>query len=292
MKDKETFYFSHDYNAREDEKIKELVYQYGMTGYGIYWAIVEMLYQNANALRTNYARIAFDLHQTHHTTIEGVITEFELFKFSEDGEYFYSESIERRLEKRNEKSEKARQSALNRWNKSENNANALQTHNDSNAIKESKVKESKVNNISFKKETKDISPKDLIEDDLVNPEIEQRKKVAQKKEIEYPFPTKEFKAGWDLWKAYRKKKDKFQYFDEESEKKALSELFNLSKMNESTALAIIRQSIDKGWKGFFELKNTTNGNTNNSNIGFSSNGNSKVSGATNILAGIDYQEFT
>ena len=260
MKDKETFYFSHDYNAREDEKIKELVYQYGMTGYGIYWAIVEMLYQNANALRTNYARIAFDLDQTHHTTIEGVITEFELFKFSEDGEYFYSESIERRLEKRNEKSEKARQSALNRWNKSENNANALQTHNDSNAIKESKVKESKVNNISFKKETKEISPKDLIEDDLVNPEIEQRKKVAQKKEIEYPFPTKEFKAGWDLWKAYRKKKDKFQYFDEESEQKALTELFNLSKQNQATSLAIIRQSIDKGWKGFFELKNKTNGN--------------------------------
>ena len=116
------------------------------------------------------------------------------------------------------------------------------------------------NDILLEKETKEISPKDLIEDDLVNPEIEQRKKVAQKKEIEYPFPTKEFKAGWDLWKAYRKKKDKFQYFDEVSEKKALSELFNLSKMNESTALAIIRQSIDKGWKGFFELKNKTNGN--------------------------------
>ena len=95
---------------------------------------------------------------------------------------------------------------------------------------------------------------------MVNPEIEQRKKVAQKKEIEYPFPTKEFKAGWDLWKAYRKKKDKFQYFDEVSEQKALTELFNLSKQNQATALAIIRQSIDKGWKGFFELKNKTNGN--------------------------------
>ena len=116
------------------------------------------------------------------------------------------------------------------------------------------------NDILLEKETKEISPKDLIEDDLVNPEIEQRKKVAQKKEIEYPFPTKEFKAGWDLWKAYRKKKDKFQYFDEVSEQKALTELFNLSKQNQATALAIIRQSIDKGWKGFFELKNKTNGN--------------------------------
>ena len=148
------------------------------------------------------------------------------------------------------------------------------------------------NDILLEKETKEISPKDLIEDDLVNTEIEQRKKVAQKKEIEYPFPTKEFKAGWDLWKAYRKKKDKFQYFDEVSEQKALTELFNLSKQNQATSLAIIRQSIDKGWKGFFELKNTTNGTTNNSNIGFSSNGNGKVSGTQNIIDGLEYFEFT
>ena len=148
------------------------------------------------------------------------------------------------------------------------------------------------NDILLEKETKEISPKDLIEDDLVNPEIEQRKKVAQKKEIEYPFPTKEFKAGWDLWKAYRKKKDKFQYFDEVSEQKALTELFNLSKQNQATSLAIIRQSIDKGWKGFFELKNTTNGTTNNSNIGFSSNGNGKVSGTQNLIDGLEYFEFT
>ena len=148
------------------------------------------------------------------------------------------------------------------------------------------------NDILLEKETKEISPKDLIEDDLVNTEIEQRKKVAQKKEIEYPFPTKEFKAGWDLWKAYRKKKDKFQYFDEESEQKALTELFNLSKQNQATSIAIIRQSIDKGWKGFFELKNTTNGTTNNSNIGFRSNGNGKVSGIQNIIDGLEYFEFT
>ena len=101
---------------------------------------------------------------------------------------------------------------------------------------------------------------DIPFDKSKSAEVEKRKKVAQKKEIEYPFPTKEFKAGWDLWKAYRKKKDKFQYFDEVSEKKALTELFNLSKQNQATSLAIIRQSIDKGWKGFFELKNTTNGN--------------------------------
>ena len=172
-------------------------------------------------------------------------------------------------------------------------ANQRQTRDKPEANQNKELQEGKeLKNFLLEKETKEISPKDLIEDDLVNPEIEQRKKVAQKKEIEYPFPTKEFKAGWDLWKAYRKKKDKFQYFDEESEQKALTELFNLSKQNQATSLAIIRQSIDKGWKGFFELKNTTNGTTNNSNIGFSSNGNSKVSGTQNIIDGLEYFEFT
>jgi len=113
--------------------------------------------------------------------------------------------------------------------------------------------------ILLEKETKET---EVLISDSANkiPDEPEPKKVAQKKVIDYPFPSKDFKAQWDLWKVYRKKKDKFQYFDDLSEQKALTELFNLSKSNENTALAIIRQSIDKGWKGFFELKNTTNGN--------------------------------
>ena len=43
----------------------------------------------------------------------------------------------------NAKSEKARNSAFIRWSKLKTDANALQTHSDRNAIKESIVKESK-----------------------------------------------------------------------------------------------------------------------------------------------------
>jgi len=43
---KETFYFSHDYTARSDEKIKNLIYDFGYEGYGIYWSLIEELYQN------------------------------------------------------------------------------------------------------------------------------------------------------------------------------------------------------------------------------------------------------
>jgi hypothetical protein len=134
---KETFYFSHDFNARNDEKIKRLLMRHGMSGYGVYWSIIEDLYMNANALRTECERIAYEL-RVDEQLVKSVIFDFDLFVF--DDQNFGSLSVQRRLDERFEKSAKARESANKRWN----NANALQTQSDRNAIKESKVKENKV----------------------------------------------------------------------------------------------------------------------------------------------------
>ncbi len=79
-------------------------------------------------------------------------------------------------------------------------------------------------------------------------------KKEKAKTLNFHFDTENFKSQWKLWKVYKNKKHKFTYFDEESEQKALTELFNLSNQNEKTATLIIRQSIDEGWKGLFELK--------------------------------------
>ena len=138
---KDTFYFSHDHNSRTDPKIKRLLARHGMQGYGIFWAIVEDLYNNANALQTDYETIAFDL-RVDASVVQSIIEDFNLFSF--DGETLWSASVERRLIERNNKSEKARQSALSRWNKMPDDANAMRTHSDSNAIKERKGKERKV----------------------------------------------------------------------------------------------------------------------------------------------------
>ena len=140
---KETYYFTHDYNARSDSKIKNLIRRHQMLGYGIYWAIIEDLYQNANALPLDYEGIAFDLH-TDKKIVESVINDFDLFV--KDADSFGSLSVQRRLNERNEKSKKARLSALERWNK---NANALPTQSDSNAIKESKEEEKKEDEKKF-----------------------------------------------------------------------------------------------------------------------------------------------
>ena len=143
-----TFYFSHDYNARLDEKIKQLIRKHGMLGYGCFWAIIEDLYNNANALRLDYDGIAFDLRITSEQA-KSIINDFDLFVI--DGDQFGSMSVERRLNERNEKSLKAKESASFRWNKHKNDANALRTQSDGNAIKESKEKESKVKEDTSKK---------------------------------------------------------------------------------------------------------------------------------------------
>lgn len=134
---KETFYFSHDYNARVDAKIKKLLMTFGAEGYGIFWMIIEDLYNNANALPTDYNSIAFDL-RVDKKIVESIINDFDLFMIK-DG-FFGSKSIESRLDERAEKSRKARDNANIRWGR---DANALPIVCDANAIKESKVKESK-----------------------------------------------------------------------------------------------------------------------------------------------------
>lgn len=137
---KDTFYFSHDYNARNDQKIKKLMSKHGYLGYGIFWAIVEDLYNNANALQLDYDSIAFDLRTTTDL-VKSIINEFDLFVIN--GDVFGSLSIQKRLDERDLKSKKARESARYRWNKEKDNANAFQPDSEPNAIKESKGKENK-----------------------------------------------------------------------------------------------------------------------------------------------------
>ena len=133
---KDTFYFSHDYNSRNDEKIKFLLRKHGFNGYGLFWAIIEDLYNNANALRTDYEGIAYDF-RVDVLLIESIIKDFDLFVF--EGDTFGSLSVQKRIDERDSKSVKARISAHKRWT----NANAMQSQCEGNAIKESKGKEIK-----------------------------------------------------------------------------------------------------------------------------------------------------
>ena len=135
-------YFSHDYNARNDTKLVKLFMKLGLKGVGAYWCIIEMLYEEGGyLLRSEYERISFEL-RTEPEFIKNIIEDFDLFE--KDDKKIWSETALDRLNKRIEKSAKARESVQKRWDKYKSNTNVEQTNNDSNT---SKVKESKVNEI-------------------------------------------------------------------------------------------------------------------------------------------------
>lgn len=131
---KDTFWFSHDYNSRSDRKLLKLRMKHGMLGIGVYWCIVEMLYEENGYIQINdYERISFEL-QSNNEVVTSVINDFELF--SKDEEKFWSNSVISRLELRKIKSNKARESISYRWN----NTNVIQSKNDTNTIKDIKEK--------------------------------------------------------------------------------------------------------------------------------------------------------
>ena len=169
---KDAYYFSHDSNARHDPKILAMRADYDITGYGIFWTIIEMLRESED-YRMPYKKYIFkaiamqvqsDAYTSDkiHKFIDDCISEYELF--DTDQEYFWSYSLLKRMDKKEELRQKRKEAAEKRWNKKpetqkneqnnapsmQNNANALQ--NDTKERKgkeiERKGKESKVNKTS------------------------------------------------------------------------------------------------------------------------------------------------
>jgi hypothetical protein len=118
---KDTFYFSHDYNTRNDQKIKKLISKHGYLGYGLFWAIVEDLYNNANEIQLDYEMLSFEL-RSDIELIKSVINNFDLFVVN--GNTFGSRSVERRLDYRDKKSKTAKDNARKRWGENEGRTKA------------------------------------------------------------------------------------------------------------------------------------------------------------------------
>lgn len=132
-------YFSHDYNARGDKRMIALRKKERMAGVGLYWCIVEMLYEAGGYLPlSDVENICYEL-RVKPQLVDRILKNFELFSF--DGERFWSESVLERMELRREKSGKARESAKERWKEPKPDANALRTHSERNAIKGKERKE-------------------------------------------------------------------------------------------------------------------------------------------------------
>ena len=120
-------YFLHESTSFQDYKIIKMRSKLGIESYGIFWALLELLFNEENKLCIDdYDALAYSL-QCDSNILKQVIEDFDLFVL-EDG-CFYSKRLNNHIEDINNKSTKAKESASKRWS----NANAKRTHTDSNA---------------------------------------------------------------------------------------------------------------------------------------------------------------
>lgn len=143
-------YLQHQSNSFTDIKIIKMRSKLGIESYGIFWALLELLFNEENKLCVDdYSVLAFSL-QCDADKLKSVIEDFDLFIIEDN--CFYSKRLNEHIDTINSKSLKAKESVNKRWEK-------IRTNNDSNTSRvyksiedNSKVDKSKVNKrvIEFK----------------------------------------------------------------------------------------------------------------------------------------------
>lgn len=110
---KNSYYFPHDYHARHDPKLEKLRMEIGPAGDGIYWDLVEMLYEEGGYLPVKNIPLIAKAFNSTTELVDKVVKSAELFIVK--GDIFYSESALRRLKHIKNKTKKARENAEKRW---------------------------------------------------------------------------------------------------------------------------------------------------------------------------------
>ncbi|EJW90460.1 hypothetical protein EVA_21438 [gut metagenome] len=170
---KKVYYFPHDFNARNDPKLQDVMIELGLEGIGAYWCMIEQLYEQEGQLPVKALKgIAFTLHMDF-SKLQRLITEFDLFLI--EGDVLTSPAVTKRREAMIEKSNIAKMKIAKRWKKKADNedtnvstsdtgvsnsdTDVIQMYKTSDTgvsnsdtdvipIKENKIKEKKEDNIS------------------------------------------------------------------------------------------------------------------------------------------------
>jgi hypothetical protein len=132
---KESFYTSHDFNAKDDEKILEMRAKYGWEGYGLYWALIEMMgCASGNKLSLNKINgIAIALSYDPNSLAKFVdsLSNSPINLLKKNDKYFWSESLLIRISMRKMKkkilSEAGKKGALKRWKNKELDSHPITT---------------------------------------------------------------------------------------------------------------------------------------------------------------------
>ncbi|HKM00696.1 MAG TPA: DUF4373 domain-containing protein [Sedimentibacter sp.] len=206
---KKTNYFSHDSNARNDDKILAVRMEFGAEGYGIYFMLLERLREDSKYMSIrDYNMIAFDF-RTSVDKIKSIVEDFGLFIFTEDGNYFYSENFNERMSIKDEKTEKrsiaGRKGMASRYAKKQQNDNNVITKLDNldnnvitdeeknltSKVKERKEKKRKENNTFTNVNILEnkFEKNDKMETNLNNSSGENKKEKVASKRKTFVSPT-------------------------------------------------------------------------------------------------------
>lgn len=162
---KDSYYFPHDYNSRNDEKILYIRSKYGIEGYGLYWMFIETMHEQEdgkltcsliNGLSLNYNVDISLLNDFYNDAIN-------IGLFVTDNYKFWSERVIRNKQEFKEKKEKksiaGKIGMQQRWNKN----NSVITDNNNVITKNNKGKEIKGKEIKGNKENKYPTLDEVIE---------------------------------------------------------------------------------------------------------------------------------
>ena len=202
---KHTYFFRHDFNAHEDERILDLRMEHGMEGYGVYWLLIELLASSSEyKLEASPKRIAFD-----QQVVSSVINDFGLFTV--EGGLFYSKSLTIRMERLDEIKEK-RASAGRKGGKVKANAKQMLSKCQANASKpQANTSRGEDRRVEDKREY-DKRGYDMNEENIIEKRLEDSRGEQSAEKVEKQFDealelgssdtTQQAEVGTQPWRGF------------------------------------------------------------------------------------------
>ena len=191
MSKKNTYYFQHDSNAREDDKIVALRMKHGSAGYGVYFMLLEILATSDGfQYKRDYNKLGYVLHE-QAGLIKQVVEGFELFQFTDDGERFYSTRLTQHMEAltdlSSKRSEAGRLGNEKRWNRK---PIANQSQSDSKAIaNQSQVIAYNIREDNIREKESETRAREESEDKKNSAEVMSLKKIYEEYRAEIAGDT-------------------------------------------------------------------------------------------------------
>lgn len=203
---KNTYFFDHDYNARNDERILQLRAEHGAEAYGVYWMLLESMAEASNGEINRGAigglSLGYGVPKERLSAIIDYCLAIGLFNKSQ-GEAIFSERMMSHRARIESMREGGRRGAMKRWSTSQKNSPPN--------TKERKGNERKEDNTIISGEQSSPTPNQIAKE-FFNNETKQKEYVARLAEnMGESFAKEEVKKFLYYWTEPTRRGDKVRW---------------------------------------------------------------------------------